>query len=102
MLVLLDNFLSFVAVSLVLLNLFLESCKHSFLWLRCFRFLSLYVSVVLRLVFIGIIFEFIGKFANEAAELLVGTACFVITLRRRGRGLLLNNYLINDLRLLLV
>jgi hypothetical protein len=102
MLVLLDHFLSFVAVGLVLLNLFLESCKHSFPWLWCFRFLSLNVCAVFRLIFIGIIFEFICEFTNEATELLVSTTGFVIALRCRVRCLLLDNYLFNDLRLLLI
>lgn len=102
MLILLNNFLSFITVSLVLLNLFLESSEHSFLRLWCFRFISLNVCVVFCLNFIRGILEFICKFANETTELLVSAGAFFITLRTIIGCLLFNNYLLNDLWLFLV
>lgn len=102
MLILLDYFLSFITVSLVLLNLFLESSKHSFLRLWRFLFICLNVCVVFRLIFIWRILEFVSKFANETAELFVTICAFIIALRSAIGWLLFDNYLLNYLRLFLV
>lgn len=75
MLIFLHNFFCFFTVCLVLMNLLLESSKHTFFGLRCFLLGSLYITrFLLQLLF------FLPKFRGEFTyETFVWISLFLIT-----------------------